>query len=375
MRNKPPTYQPDFDYSWYSDHAGDDGHKGYRQYFDEDGDCIDTIPIAEIEEEEMYLFHRWLEEQREAAEAEGKIFLSKIEYEMRGYSSAYLKRIKFPHDPMLIPNWLPRGGNMMLYGKPETGKSILGVTLAKAIAEGSPFLDFETSQGVAVYVQMDMSVSVAHDRVVSHAEDIPNNNLHFILGTMRNCIMQHTTKVPWVEYVNEVQPDLIIFDTLRALHNLNENDSDVPRKVIKKCRDLLGSEATFVFIHHMRKDQPDQMNYLEDFRGSSAWLADMDTVLKLTGVKTVKKKVTFAKTRTCESIDNKACWLNPQKLLLETVNPDLLEAGVELRGQIGAKELIEELQRLNVPKEQWAKSLMAAGFGRSYAYEVVGKFR
>lgn len=235
-------------------------------------------------------------------------------------------RAKIPEPPFLVKPFFPSGGLCLLHGKRGIGKSMLTMALARSVATGEPFLGmFEARKGTVVVIQLDMVESVFHDRLQVDPEFYAFDDWYTLTGVAS--VARATPKTEWVEQIVAVQPDLIIIDTLRKAHSWDENSSDTPARFYAKLRELFGFTAV-VMIHHDRKSQSDSsgLEAAESFRGSGAWLDDVDC-----GLHVVKKRgeleLEFSKLRTCDDIATVPLRVDPEKLVLvqSTVhdNPDM----------------------------------------------------
>jgi hypothetical protein len=287
------------------------------------------------EEEEAY--QRYLDEQEAEHEELQDKLADQVEMEQLGleygptdykprlFSIERLRNIIFPQEPMVVKDWLPRGGSCIIHGKWETQKSFLATTLANCVAKGEPFMGYETNQGRVVYVQMDMSPQVQHNRIIQQSDYLAVKDLYWVLGTIVGSC--HTINprdgIPtWAKEIRALDPDLVIWDTLRDLHTLDENASDTPKKVFDGVKLLVSSKPCNVFISHNRKGRTDSEGYTiesdEELRGSSAWAATVDAMVEMSGKKDrVKKMMTFTKARCMERPDPVAVQLNANTLLME----------------------------------------------------------
>ena len=229
---------------------------------------------------------------------------------------------KIDQPPFLIKPFFPSGGLCLLHGKRGIGKSMLTMAMARSVATGEPFLGtFGVRTGTVVVIQLDMVESVFHDRLQVDPGYYSFDNWYTLTGVAS--VARATAKTPWVEQIVATQPELIIIDTLRKAHSWDENSSDTPARFYAKLRELFGFTAV-VMIHHDRKSQSDSggLEAAESFRGSGAWLDDVDC-----GLHIVKKKgvieLEFSKVRTCDDIDNVPLRVDPDRLVL--VANDMLE--------------------------------------------------
>jgi hypothetical protein len=186
----------------------------------------------------------------------------------------------------LVRRVLPRGAQMELYGPPKSGKSLVALDLALAIAEGRPWLGHEVTQGPVVYVSSEGGAASLRYRVaavvgnarVNHAED-PLRSKFWCLPRMVPdlCSPKGCGELVDAMLALPEKPVLCIIDTVaRALASsgLNENatqDMSQFVQVLDAIRD--GTDAASVVVHHAGKDGTD--------RGSIALRAAVDVIAKI----------------------------------------------------------------------------------------------
>ncbi len=317
-------------------------------------------------DEEGQLMNAWLASPHEIAEYEQEYRLqqrlSSTRVEQSVFSVPELRTGALPCPPFIIKDWLPAGGMLLLYGEDGVGKSFVATTLASCLAEGRDFLGFEVLRSKVVYIQIDMTPALQQDRVKKQ-EWLSDENLFFVLGDMNRWITQTAPEEAWVKRVNELKPDVIIFDTLRQLHNLNEDASSTPGIVYRKARSLFGNAPALVFLHHTRKEQPEQWNVKQGYRGSSAWRADVDTAIMLRKHRG-KIRMSFPKHRTCEDPGEQVLEINPLTLNVEVAADDptnAAEALIRANPDISRKDFVAMLRK-------------ECGVSQSWAYELAERF-
>lgn len=300
------------------------------------------------------------QEEYEFAKAEEA--LSSTRTEMTVLNTAFLRNIKMKRPPFICGEWLPEGGMCLIYGEDGVGKSFFATTLAAHLAAGEDFLGAKVRKSKVVYLQMDMSAPVQHERILKQTF-VPNEVI-WGLGDIGTTIEQIKGEPNWVMKVNEENPDVIFFDTLRRMHKLDENSSDTPRLVYGACRRLFGPRPTFIFIHHTRKDQANGIGFAgQSYRGSGAWRADVDAAIRLRKSKG-QVKVVWEKARTCESVPNAAMVIDPYTLKM--VEEDLKDPET-----YGRKLLASDPE---ISPNEFVKAVVEAGqLKKTAAYELYKK--
>lgn len=172
----------------------------------------------------------------------------------------------------LIDGVLPKGAVVLLSGREGSMKSYLALSMAHAVATGSPWLGKQTKQGPALYLDGEMDTAVLSDRL--RGID-PHGQVHIWTWTdgtfpdrLNGDVLQRAAK----EHV------LIIVDPLRRhMDGLKENSADDMSQVTKDLRELKRYGATVLVLHHAPKDTERQ-----DYRGSTELGAGVDLTMMLT---------------------------------------------------------------------------------------------
>lgn len=224
------------------------------------------------------------------------------------WSSKELASHEFPEPAYLIDPMIPQGGIAILYGKPGVGKTQLILSLAHAINNGLPFLGrWPARKGPVVVVQADMTGQIQQDRITRIINHVDISSTYWAVepdGSIPNINIQTMTitQRPLVEAIREIQPILVVWDTLRKVHHLPENASESPIKVYSSARSIIPT-ATHLFVHHTRKASrdPDAIDTAdEDFMGNQQWKGAADATLALRDLGGVPRRLllTFHKART-----------------------------------------------------------------------------
>lgn len=321
----------------------------------------------------------WISRRRERARKRHEVwsqideerFLSIMDKEPELWYGPDFVEADIPQPPFLVKPFFPSGGLCLLHGKRGIGKSMLTMALTRSVATGEPFLDmFETRKGTVVVIQLDMVESVYHDRLRQDPEYYSFDNWYTLTGVAT--IERATPNTTWVQEVIAAQPDLIIIDTLRKAHSMPENSSDTPARFYSKLRELFGYTAV-VMVHHDRKTQADAIGIdsSESFRGSGAWLDDVDCGLHIEK-KGKRVEMNFSKVRTCDDPGAVPLEVDPDRLVL---TPNWSAPGVSKIGaaraqarmylmnneQASKKELYDFLvEHRDVPKHRASKAAKQA---------------
>lgn len=265
------------------------------------------------------------------------------------YTDTEFIQKQFPDELYLSEPCIPLGGDVLLHGKRGLGKTQLALTLAIAVMEGNKWLGhFPCLKGNVVYIQVDMPKKLQQDRRRTlfdvTKKDYGSTLLHMVSDSKIDVMREVKQNEPWVTRLREHNPILVIVDTLRKTHEMDENSSDTPVNVYGGWRALCGPRPTIVYVHHDRKSTEfGDLN--ESFRGSGAWLDECDTGIHVLGKKKMIDRLEFSKLRTMTYPEPIKVGMNPQTLLIE----------VEDAGKPPVERWVAEQMRLGKPKEEIIK--------------------
>jgi hypothetical protein len=166
---------------------------------------------------------------------------------------------------LLTPNEL-----FVLGMPPRGGKSLLGLTLAKAIAGGTPFLDRPTTQGSVIYVNLEDGPTKVKIRQVQQdwAEGLPV----YWLDRFKLSALTHLKEL--AQEIGDVR--LVILDTLSRVRDdgLDESSSKLSQ-VLEPLQEWCAEAGICcLLVHHTGKisaeSSPDADPFDKLLRGSSA---------------------------------------------------------------------------------------------------------
>ena len=221
----------------------------------------------------------------------------------------------FPTPSFLVDPILPQGGTAIHHGTPNVGKSQIDLTLAYAINNGLPlFGKWPVRQGPVVIIQADMTGQIQQARVHKVVSGLQLDEVYWLVEEdgsqpIVNIISMPTTHKQLVEEIQEVEPVLVVWDTLRKIHTLPENTSESAVAVYNAARKVCRT-ATHLFVHHNRKESRDPEligDPGEDMMGNQQWMGACDTTLSLVEVGTVPKRLALQihKARTADELQKK----------------------------------------------------------------------
>jgi hypothetical protein len=179
---------------------------------------------------------------------------------------------------------VPKPGKVLVLGAPKAGKSFLLIDLANHIASGKDFLGHKTQQGRVLYFQVDTGETAWRDMlrqlIESGVRFDPNLALVHPEDVMHPMnIQEPATRHFFKRALDEFKPDVVILDTIRKVHNGDENDSTEMKIVMDHIEEIFGRYA-LILVHHTKKIPADVVDPdpASVSRGSNFLTGDVDSL-------------------------------------------------------------------------------------------------
>jgi len=208
------------------------------------------------------------------------------------------QRRQFQSGEEIVPNlrpttwlwetWIPREYMTLLGAAPKTGKSWLALDLARLVIDGGTWPDGQRTAGggTVVWVEAENVLNMTLTRAKRMGVDL---NRFWPLEPRKGDIMDLTggaARDDLIELVQQVQPDLIIIDSLSGITSKGENAVEDVRRLMAFLVEIAEEfSAGLVLIHHLKKLDRMQLSLpglgLADFRGSSHITAAARSILGL----------------------------------------------------------------------------------------------
>lgn len=234
----------------------------------------------------------------------------------------------FPEIEYVIDPIFPVGGLFLLHGQQTTGKSQLALGVLRAASEGGLLLrQFPVAKMRSLYVQFDLPEKLFQDRIMAVSKFVRSGDIGIVTKYGYHDVPRWTNPKHTPDDIKRAQdsePQLVVIDSLRRCHKLDENDSATVTQVYGAWQELF-PEASIMPLHHESKDQPGQTfkrSSASKPRGSSAWIDDADGAM---GIERVgrgrggqhKARLTFTKIYTAEEPEPIDVVMDPDLLMLE----------------------------------------------------------
>lgn len=214
---------------------------------------------------------------------------------------AYLALPREPQ-PWVVQDLIPVSGLINVFGKPKSGKSFLMMGIMEAIANGDS--DWEGfpihKHGPVAYLQVDTPREEWANRASKiilktqeAAKQIHIADMWMVPEFPMNILNPNNASVQWLkDNIARIKPIVVVIDTLREIHDGDEDKSTVMRNVISAlvsaCR-----PAAIVLVSHSRKDgvmtATGDDDLMDQQRGSSYVSGRMDVIIKVSQKRLVYK--------------------------------------------------------------------------------------
>jgi hypothetical protein len=178
----------------------------------------------------------------------------------------------------LVEDLLLQGGVTVWSALSGDGKSTLALAMSAAVAVGKPFLGRATIQSPVIYVDKENPVSLVNDRLDRLGIEQSIGTVMKVLGGWRE---GHEPPGPdntaLIAYARRKKP-LIIFDSLIAFANCDENSSTEMRRHMHLYRTLATIGASVLVQHHRSEKSVSPYRGSTDIIGvvDSLWLLSRD---------------------------------------------------------------------------------------------------
>ena len=207
-------------------------------------------------------------------------------------------RQDFPPLAFAVKEILP-AGLFLFAAPPKGGKSLLVLDLCLSVAQGKPFLGFETTKGRAVYFAFEDNLRSLKERALKQGldgDDLMDGKLLIV----QRPVGLHSGFVAEIDRIMKENPDTILIvidvleyirdkkdDTKQLLYQSDMQDMRVLREISRRYENL-----TILLVHHTTKLM-DQNNVVNQVSGSTGLIGGTDGVWVLHKQKVTDKQATL----------------------------------------------------------------------------------
>lgn len=185
-------------------------------------------------------------------------------------SFSELMEQSFPKARFVIEPFFEQGTVNMVSAPPNTWKSWLLFLCSAHIAQGtSLFGRFDTEQSKVLIVNEEDSFRAIQDRF--RILDITDTSLPIFFRVANGSKLESKFINNLLEEIKQKEIKVVIFDSLRSMHEADENDSTAMQKILDQMKKIAREGVTVIFTHHHRKKGLfEKGSSAESSRGSSA---------------------------------------------------------------------------------------------------------
>jgi hypothetical protein len=197
-------------------------------------------------------------------------------------SWADFKEEEYEDTPFLINPYICRAGITFLWGETSSGKSPVSWAMASSVGEGRNFFGLPVEAGKVLYIENDTPRRQVHERV--QRLPVPKN-VDFLFLPPLSVPTVDAFSQDQLDKAAEVGYDLVIINTLRKTHSMNDKEPLTPQIVYKYFQTTFPG-AALMFVHHTKKTQWDSAgekvgSHKESFSGAMNWLNDAQVGIQL----------------------------------------------------------------------------------------------
>ena len=151
----------------------------------------------------------------------------------------------------IVDRIIPKGSITLLFGKGGIGKTWLALDMARAIAQGVQYLGLTTVKTPVVFVDFENPLAVLNTRTQKLGN---GEGVYFWRANNPILKAPKLDKKDWELYRQLPLGALLIFDTLRASQDRDENKSDEMALVMGRLKELRDTGFTIILLHHTAKN-------------------------------------------------------------------------------------------------------------------------
>jgi RecA-family ATPase len=257
----------------------------------------------------------------------------------------------------IVEDVLPTSGYVNIFGGAKDGKSVVAMQLASAVATPhvDAWLGFPVrSHGPVCYLQVDTPRNVWAERMEEVLPYLPLEGVYF--ADAEEAGLPYPFNIlgeggAWIQGALAAMPEpavLLVVDTIREIHDQEENSSSEMKRVVSALR-AVAREPAILLLSHSRKAQPGvyTSNMMDENRGSGYIAGRMDTVINHT------PKMMTLRGRALEETTVGLRWIPEQKLyeLADNFHAKAVELVANRKGE-SLREVARQLQQAYPKKSE-----------------------
>lgn len=201
--------------------------------------------------------------------------------------SELLSKPEPPIEWLIDSIWVDKSRGLIA-GNPGVGKTWLALEMLISVATGQPCLGkYPVRQGAVLLLEEESSILNLSRRAhtMARGRGLKDTDLSHFFHITRQFIKipQHEREL--IAYMKQREIKLVVFDSLRRFHGVDENSSEKMQPVLDSfARINIETSASIVLIHHLSKLQDkSSKGVFERLRGTSDLWAWRDCLIGMEG--------------------------------------------------------------------------------------------
>lgn len=186
---------------------------------------------------------------------------------------------KFEDYEFLVKDLIPKTGITVISARPKSGKSWFVLHILIQILNGQKvFNHFNTQKTNILLIDEENSLRGLQRRTKKITDNIPNLPIINFKGFKINSA-QH--RLWLIDFVKKEKIGLVVFDSFRRLHDLDENKSENITELYNCFKEIMEAGTAILLIYHNKKTDKGQKISIESLRGSIDISAICESIILL----------------------------------------------------------------------------------------------
>jgi hypothetical protein len=268
-----------------------------------------------------------------------------------------LKTKEFPPEEFVLYPFFEKNAINLISAPPNNWKSWVLFDMVRAISEGKEWIDHHKTEKHKVLI---INEEDTLPRVKERMDILKASSPDLYFYVMNGFKLGPETVKSIIQYCKDNTITVVAFDSLRAVHLANENDSTAMQEVLEHLKTFIRNGITVIATHHHKKKPRDgeRIDEAEAIRGSTAISAaisghiSLEEVVDDTGIKVIVKHLKSKATEKMKPFEVK---VNKTLDSNDKVKHIVLEYGAHFISRLYAVDTLanEIVKELELNKEKW----------------------
>lgn len=176
----------------------------------------------------------------------------------------------------LVEDVIQTGSNGMVIGRPKSGKSMMSLDLAVAMATGQRWLDFWVPNKTRVaFIAREDNPKLTSWRLrnlcLARGIEPPENLYINSREQTRTLMLDNETELQeLISNLKRLRSQFLFLDVFRKLHKAEENDNTIMQGIMEKINRITDETGCAIALVHHRRSNTEGLTLTEGGRGASA---------------------------------------------------------------------------------------------------------